>query len=932
VATNVDQSSILDGFIIKEGNANDSISGGAGGGILIRSTSGSTSPKIQNCTIIDNAAGVGGGLGVVADEGAQISPEIVNCDFNFNGRFTSSSSALYGGGVGVVATPNEANFSTFINCSFNSNTSYAGGAVFILSGKASFVNCTATLNKSDAAFQSAGTLIVKNSILWKNFSGNLDNPSYNNQIITGDTVNSIITNNIIQGGYGPETDNNIDADPLFKEEPSFVGKYPRTSIIPVSSTDPKYENMLSVNGSLMWGPWPYYAYKDHAYNKIYLAGRNLQVLDFSNLVDNKPTSTIFTQVSFPRTIRPERSVHNAGNRIYFASFQTGLASIDRATGQLFSHDVLAGESVTYTKQGPTDLVIDNVNNLLYCPVFYDPGRIFFGLLELNLTTQSKRWITTTSSPVSITGTVETDFANTAWGTVRMYLDDFENTLYFSTGNGVWWWNRTNNSTGLFTITGGIPLNPGNPSLPSNLTTGMYMDHVENKFYIGTHQGLFVWDRSNNTSKIYNTGNSKLKHNLVNHIDKNDELNLIYVSLEEGGLFVLNTVTGEENAIFKDAGSNTYPQFIGNSSGSAFYDETEKKLYVAEDHTSGGVWVQDYNNLVPDYGDLRLKAGSPAIDRGDNSYLPGTITADIDGSNRLVDYVNHNGNNSLDLGAYEKTYVEEDEPSPVIPDTLALNYVQVYNSLIEGIKDESTLDNYPVKDVNKSIEYIDGLGRPIQSIAIQGSPSRSAIIQPIVYDAFGREAVKYLPYVEGSSGFYRSNPIGTDSTYENSPQQSFYDNPALAIAQDGSPFSKTIFEASPLNRVLKQGAPGTDWQPAESTTPDRTIRKEYLTNAAEEVVLFIYDPVTGTISASNNNQRTYYDANELFATKTIDEHYNEVIEYSDKEGKVILKKVQYKTEGTTKLYASTYYIYDDFGNLVVVLPPEGVNKFLSVSQN
>ncbi|NJM26090.1 MAG: hypothetical protein HC859_11990, partial [Bacteroidia bacterium] len=79
-----------------------------------------------------------------------------------------------------------------------------------------------------------------------------------------------------------------------------------------------------------------------------------------------------------------------------------------------------------------------------------------------------------------------------------------------------------------------------------------------------------------------------------------------------------------------------------------------------------------------------------------------------------------------------------------------------------------------------------------------------------------------------------------------------------------------------------------------------------------------DPATEALTNTG-----YYEANQLMANKTIDEHNNEVIEYVDKQGRTVLKKVQYKEESGTKYYAETYYIYDDFGQLMLVLPPEFV---------
>ena len=67
----------------------------------------------------------------------------------------------------------------------------------------------------------------------------------------------------------------------------------------------------------------------------------------------------------------------------------------------------------------------------------------------------------------------------------------------------------------------------------------------------------------------------------------------------------------------------------------------------------------------------------------------------------------------------------------------------------------------------------------------------------------------------------------------------------------------------------------------------------------------------------------YPAGELNKTVTIDEHGKQVIEYKDKEGKVILKKVQLLSSPSTGHYGwlCNYYIYSQ---LRVVIQPKGVD--------
>src|SRR4030042_1610736 len=99
-------------------------------------------------------------------------------------------------------------------------------------------------------------------------------------------------------------------------------------------------------------------------------------------------------------------------------------------------------------------------------------------------------------------------------------------------------------------------------------------------------------------------------------------------------------------------------------------------------------------------------------------------------------------------------------------------------------------------MQESVAYYDGLGRPVQQVAWQGSPAMKDIVQPIVYDMFGRDSVKYLPYTGGNDGSFKDNAV--------SEQNQFYQSLGYQY-----PYSKIVFEPSPLNRVLEQGAPGAD---------------------------------------------------------------------------------------------------------------------------
>lgn len=236
-------------------------------------------------------------------------------------------------------------------------------------------------------------------------------------------------------------------------------------------------------------------------------------------------------------------------------------------------------------------------------------------------------------------------------------------------------------------------------------------------------------------------------------------------------------------------------------------------------------------------------------------------------------------------------------------------------------------------LNQKTVYLDGLGREVQSISVMGSPQQKDIVQPRVYDESGREFRNYLPFTsDESNGAFKDITYSVNGNYMNS----FYANPADKVADDDFPFSEVLFEPSPLNRILKQGSPGAAWQPSgnDNDLDDHTVKKRYGFNEQNSVIKFVYDHNSGLVTAdSGGGIVSYYDANELFANTTYDEENNVSIEFVDKEGKTICKKVQYAGDVNNPLLASTYYIFDAFGQLVIVIPPEAVNSAINeLTQN
>ncbi|MES2275708.1 MAG: DUF6443 domain-containing protein [Bacteroidota bacterium] len=270
-----------------------------------------------------------------------------------------------------------------------------------------------------------------------------------------------------------------------------------------------------------------------------------------------------------------------------------------------------------------------------------------------------------------------------------------------------------------------------------------------------------------------------------------------------------------------------------------------------------------------------------------------------------------------------------------------NYVVTFSPRVSGVTDFNQLYTLGTCGMTEQVQYIDGLGRPIQNVTVRGNPDATKdIVQPIEYDQYGRVSRQFLPYAAatGTPGTYRIEALQTGTGIG---QSDFYTSPSAGVSPITSAFSKTIFELSPLNRVLEQGAPGPIWQPAasRSTTAGRTVVTDYTSN---NNIDWGTDPVNSrkvalyrasinltdqsrTLTRDASFTATYTD-NALIVSIIKDENWTSgrggtIEEYKDKTGKVVLKRTyNYNTTTTTMEVLSTYYVYDDLGNLAFVLPP------------
>jgi hypothetical protein len=254
---------------------------------------------------------------------------------------------------------------------------------------------------------------------------------------------------------------------------------------------------------------------------------------------------------------------------------------------------------------------------------------------------------------------------------------------------------------------------------------------------------------------------------------------------------------------------------------------------------------------------------------------------------------------------------------------ALDYAQIYAANAERF--------------HESIVYYDGLGRPMQDVKFRQSPTGRDMVTPIAYDAIGRKERQHLPYTGETTGKYKEDALAGDGGYVTSAQYIFYNGEQATIPHDTVPFTRTVFEASPLDRTLKVYGPGQRWGRAEAdkpTTAQYTLNTNGQTGNAEQIVFWRMR--AGLLEKAAGNTPLGVDAEGRYGSDQLsvqvgkDEQGFQTRQYSNKKNQVVAKKVQVvqgAVVSNNDHWAITYYVYDERDNLVAVVPPEGSKALL-----
>jgi RHS repeat-associated protein len=265
-----------------------------------------------------------------------------------------------------------------------------------------------------------------------------------------------------------------------------------------------------------------------------------------------------------------------------------------------------------------------------------------------------------------------------------------------------------------------------------------------------------------------------------------------------------------------------------------------------------------------------------------------------------------------LGAYYPINTFSQAPTaPYLPGSV-VNYIRLWEPSVKLSTPAAVTTANNVSSVKLTTSYFDGLGRKLQIVKNRFSPLGKDLVEPILYDEQGNEKYKYLMYIStGNDGAFKLNPFAE--------QQNFL---STIFPGETNFFAQTNFEPSPLKRVQKKLLPGQSW-----VGTNRGQSKEYAFNSeADNIVIWRIPKGEGQLPVWVSR----YQPNTLSKEVTINEHGIRSIEFKDVFNRTILKKTELTKNAAdgNNGWLCTYFLYDEYGRLRIVLPPKAIEQIKS----
>ena len=320
-------------------------------------------------------------------------------------------------------------------------------------------------------------------------------------------------------------------------------------------------------------------------------------------------------------------------------------------------------------------------------------------------------------------------------------------------------------------------------------------------------------------------------------------------------------------------------------------------YYSTAYTGGSVTVGasgkviDNIRIYPAYSDATSYTWAPGGKMLSVTDIRGvTESYEYDGLGRLTNIKNNKGNN---IKSYAYHYA----------DTTYQNNAKInHNSITETTYTAAGGSTY-----RNAVQYLDGLGRSIAEILENGGGSGEDILTAQNYDEAGRLWKKWLPTPLSGT------VTGTFYDSAQSSGQSYY--------SDTYPYTESIYETSPRERIVSEYGPGADWR-----TASKDIEYGLMSNSSTSSNTLYHRGFSVSWSSSGVLTLTRKSASAaatLKVIKTIDEDDRTILEFYNSYGEKILER-RLMTTSSTGWY-DTHFVYDNMGRLAVVIPPKLTNQ-------
>lgn len=220
----------------------------------------------------------------------------------------------------------------------------------------------------------------------------------------------------------------------------------------------------------------------------------------------------------------------------------------------------------------------------------------------------------------------------------------------------------------------------------------------------------------------------------------------------------------------------------------------------------------------------------------------------------------------------------------------------HNYIAQAFPIEARDTEMTISKMLESVEYFDGFGRSIETVNIAAGGNGNDIVNYCKYNHMGNIEREYIPspVIGNNNGAYISptdyasnatNFFGSEIVY----REYFYDNTAS-------------------ERQTEYTAEGTAWHSHNGCTTEY-----YLNTASGELacVRYIVDATDGQLSKVGN-----HPISTLRVVKTTDEDGITILTFKDFLDRTILIR-----QISEEKFADTYYVYDNYGQVAYILPPE-----------